>query len=143
MHIRSKQGLRKWLSLLFVASLLVNAQASIACAMMPDMSDQHAECCCGVTHRPVIQIDIENDQSSSGQFNSQANDQGQGCDDPRIGCCMLEVSVGMNDPPTSDEALTLSSKTLSSKNVEHQQIFKLLDHTERIEFNGVLMPLLD
>lgn len=122
MFVKSNKHNHNWLALLFVASVLVNAQATVACAMMSDMSEQMAQCCCGVSHRSSAPTDLVNEPTAADLTDSQA-ETGRTCDNPRLDCCILEVSVGVNEPPTSDEALTLSSTK-----VEHQKIYKQLDH---------------
>jgi len=128
MLLKSNINIRKCLTLVFVASLLLNAQASVACAMMPDMSEQQAECCCGDSHRSPSQTDLVLEQGSMDHA-SDLDMQGEPCDDPRIGCCMLEVSVGMHDPPDGDEALTFGVVK-----VDHHKPLKQLDnHTLAIQ----------
>lgn len=46
------------------------------------------------------------------------------CDDPHVGCCIVEISVGMNDPPDSDKAATVSA----AKTQIHK-LFKQLDNS--------------
>ena len=121
MLLHSNRKIFKYLTLVFIASFLMNAQASVACAMMHNMSEQKVECCCGVSHRSTVPTDLANEQATSVLTNDQ-HEQGPSCDDPQPGCCILEMSVGINDPPSSDELLTLSSSK-----VEQHKIFKQLD----------------
>lgn len=122
-HFRFNKYVRKWLNLIFMASLIANAQASVACEMMPDMSAQHTECCCGLSHRSAISGDSPDIHSSIDPTSDQL-EQAQSCDNPRIGCCLLEVSVGLHDPPASDQGLSIPAK-----NIEHHKILKQLDNS--------------
>jgi hypothetical protein len=126
MRLQSNKQIRKWLTLLFAVSLLANAQASYACAMMPDMSEQNVECCCGVTHRSTVPTDFVSEQATA-DLTSNHHEQDPSCDDPRVGCCMLEMSVGINDPPSSDELLTLSSIK-----IDQHKTFKQLDDSPEV-----------
>ena len=120
LHLNKKP--RKWLTLLFAISFLVNVQAAYACAMMPDMSGMEVECCCGISHKSTI---TENSTASpeSKDFSRSQLDQSQICKEPRKDCCVIEVSVSVSDPPTSDEALILGSAK-----AEQHKIFKQLDN---------------
>lgn len=122
MRLRLHKKTRKWLPLLFGISLLVNVQASYACVMMPDMSGPGAECCCGVNHRSRITDDSATSPAAADLENGESG-QGRICDEPRRDCCIFEVSVGVNDPPSGDEALTPSSTK-----IEHHKVFKQLDN---------------
>ncbi|MDA1371016.1 MAG: hypothetical protein O2971_09675 [Proteobacteria bacterium] len=123
MHLQSFKKSRIWLTLLFAVSLQVNVQASYACDMMPDMSGQKMECCCGTSHRsplPSDILDLEKPAHQHGDLNSVE----QLCDDPHVGCCIVEISVGMNDPPDSDKTATVST----AKTQPHK-LFKQLDNS--------------
>lgn len=110
---------RRLLSLLFIAAFLLNIQASYACAMMPDMASETIECCCGPSHRMVEMTDHGDTGHSDmagmpmhhgPQVNADQHDHGPVCNDPQMACCNVEVSVGINDPP-SDDADALTSLT--------------------------------
>ena len=122
MLLRLNKKTRKWLPLLFGISLLVNVQASYACAMMPDMSGPEIECCCGVNHRSRITDDSATSPAVANLENGESG-QGRICDEPRRDCCVVEVSVGVSDPPSGDEALTTGSTK-----VEPHKLFKQLDN---------------
>ena len=130
MLLKPNTKIRKWLILLFVASFLVNVQASVDCAMMPDMAEQHTECCCGLSHRSTLSSDTEDTQSPLKLANTHS-EQNQECGDPRIGCCMLEVSVGLHDPPAGDKDLPVLSKNIN----HHKTINNLDDNPTVIEFH--------
>ena len=119
MALRLNKKTRKWLILLFAISLQVNVQASYACAMMPDMSGPDAECCCGVTHESRVDnesmaapdsVDIDDDQPDRGRI----------CIEPRLDCCIVEVAVGVSDPPTGDEAVTTGFNKIAQHKILNQ-----------------------
>ena len=122
MRLRLNKKTRKWLPLLFGISLLVNVQASYACAMMPDMSGPEIECCCGVNHRSRITDDSAASPAVADLENGEYG-QDRICDEPRRDCCVVEVSVGVSDPPSGDEALTPGSTK-----VEQHKVFKQRDN---------------
>ncbi len=121
MLFKPNTKIRRWLILLFAVSFLLNVQASVACAMMPDMSEQQTECCCGLSHRSTLSSETE-DTHSSVMPTADQSQQGPNCDNPRVGCCMLEVSVGLHDPPASDQGLSVPSK-----NIHQHKTLKQLD----------------
>ncbi len=92
MLLKTKKTTRKWLTLLFVASFLLNIQASYACAMMPDMAEKQTECCCGSNHRMSTTPDAIEGISYSTDFGDAHSVHGQICDDPHQGCCIVEMS---------------------------------------------------
>ena len=110
-----RKATRRWLTLLVVAGFLLNIQSSFACEMMPDMGQNPMECCCGANHRMDNMESLENDSSPMIMHHDMANnavegshDQGPICNDPQLGCCQIEVSVGINDPP-EDKAIGTAS----------------------------------
>ena len=125
LFIKSSLKARQWLALLFVVCLLANAQASFACDMMPDMSEPSTECCCGLSHRSNTANDLQN-QPMSAQMGQADSELDAHCDEPRAGCCVVEVtSVGLSDPASGDELLWHSFSNISA-NAEQQKTFKQL-----------------
>ncbi len=122
MLLKTKKTTRKWLTLLFIASFLLNIQASYACDMMPDMAEKKAECCCGANHRLSTLPDAMEGVSHATDFGDALAVHGQICNDPHQGCCVVEMSVGINDPPSDD-----SGSITGFSNVVPHKIVKQLD----------------
>ncbi len=103
---RPKKTTRRWLTLVFIVSFLLNIQSSYACAMMPDMEQEQTTCCCGPSHRMDDVSDHQNhlplagmDMAPPDQVDAGEHLHDQICNDPQMTCCEVEVSVGINDPP--------------------------------------------
>jgi len=119
---------RRWLTLLVVAGFLLNIQSSFACEMMPDMGQNQMECCCGASHRMDDMESLDYDSSPMPMHHAlttddaaSSHDQGPICNDPQMGCCQIEVSVGINDPP-DDKAIGTASVLKSSPSKLVKQI---------------------
>ena len=102
MLTRSKNSARKWFTLLFIAGFLFNIQASYACMMMPDMASEKSECCCGSGHRMPDMPDMDHGEHVTHDYSKTQGLGGKICDDPLQKCCIVEVSVGINDPPADE-----------------------------------------
>ena len=109
----SKHNPRKWLTLLFIAGFLFNIQASYACMMMPDMAAEKSECCCGSDHRMPDMPDMDHGEHVAHDYDETRDLDSNICDDPLRKCCIVEVSVGINDPP-SDEVSSATSTQLKA-----------------------------
>ena len=123
-----RKATRRWLTLLVVAGFLLNIQSSFACEMMPDMGQNQMECCCGASHRMDDMESLDHDSSAMTMHHDMAtgaegssHDQGPICNDPQMGCCQIEVSVGINDPP-DDKAIGTASVLKSSPSKLVKQI---------------------
>lgn len=122
MLIKSKNPARKWLTLLFIAGFLFNMQASYACMLMPEMAVEQAECCCGSDHRMPDMPDMEHGEHVAHDYDDTRNLDTRICDDPLQKCCIVEVSVGINDPPADDVASAIGSSIKAPA-----KIIKILD----------------
>jgi len=123
MRMLSNKKTRKWLALLFAVSFLVNVQSSYACDMMPNMSEQKMECCCGISHKSQLPSELVDLEKSAAHHGEKTN-KSQLCDDPHIGCCIVEISVGINDPPESDKPATVSASK-----IQLHKLFQQLDNS--------------
>jgi len=119
-----KKNTRQWLSILCIAGFLLNIQASYACAMMPDMEQEQTNCCCGPSHR---MDDMPDHSELAGMHTNHPvlgetglSTQGPECNDPQMGCCIVEVSVGINDPPGDDDAAVPHFKSAPQKSPQLQ-----------------------
>ena len=46
------------------------------------------------------------------------------CDDPHVGCCIVEISVGINDPPDEDQ-----TTTASVAKIQPHKLLKQIEHS--------------
>ena len=120
----NRKIIRQSLTILCIAGFLLNIQASYACAMMPDMELEQTNCCCGPSHR---MDDMPDHSDMVGMHENHPvleeadySAQGPECNDPQMGCCIVEVSVGINDPPGDDDATVSHSKSALQKSPQHQ-----------------------
>lgn len=105
---------RRWLTLLLVSGFLLNIQAAYACAMMPDMNQLQQACCCGSSNRmaetsdnePIADFTVEHVVHVGKNQNEHAAAE----HDIHMGCCSIEVTVGLNEPPT-DSIVVVSNYT--------------------------------
>jgi hypothetical protein len=120
-----KRNTRQWLSVLCIAGFLLNIQASYACAMMPDMEQEQTNCCCGSSHRMDEMPDHSDNAGGNGDHSVLVEPShsapGLECNDPQMGCCMVEVSVGINDPPGDDDSTIASHAKVAPQKVSKQQ----------------------
>ncbi|MBL4571542.1 MAG: hypothetical protein JKY86_00495 [Gammaproteobacteria bacterium] len=122
--MQNRKIVRQWLTLLIGIVFILNVQASYACAMMPDMEQEQTNCCCGPSHRMDDMPDhsdmvgMQENYSVLGETDHSA--QGPECNDPQMGCCIVEVSVGINDPPGDDDAAVPHSKSVQQKSAQQQ-----------------------
>ena len=119
MFVQNHKLVRQWLTLLIGIVFILNVQASYACAMMPDMEQEQTNCCCGPSHR---MDDIADHFDMAGMHENlplpgetDHSAQGLECNDPQMGCCVVEMSVGINDPPGDDDATVPHSKSNQHK----------------------------
>ena len=114
----NKKTIRQSLTILCIAGFLLNIQASYACAMMPDMEQEQTNCCCDPSHRLDDMAGMHENHSVLGETDHST--QGPECNDPQMGCRIVEVSVGINDPTGDDDAAVPQSK-FSQKKLPQQQ----------------------
>jgi len=126
MSLHNQNIFRRWLTLLLGIVFILNVQGSYACDMMPDMEQEQTNCCCGPSHR---MDDMPDHSEMTGMHEnhpapSEADHslQGPECNDPQMGCCIVEVSVGINDPPGDDDDATVPhSKSTQQKSPQQQE----------------------
>lgn len=109
MLTRFKNTARKWFTLLFMAGFLFNIQASYACTMMPSMDSKQSECCCGSDHRMPDMPDMAHGEHVDHDYDEIQGLDSKICDDPLQKCCIVEVSVGINDPPADEVTSAIST----------------------------------
>jgi hypothetical protein len=115
----NKKTIRQSLTILCIAGFLLNIQASYACAMMPDMEQEQTNCCCGPSHRMDDMAGMHENHSVLGETDHSA--QGPECNDPQMGCRIVEVSVGINDPPGDDDDAAVPQSKSAQKKFPQQQ----------------------
>lgn len=120
----NRKIIRQSLTILCIAGFLLNIQASYACAMMPDMEQEQTNCCCGPSHR-MDDMPDHSDMAGMHEIHPVLDDtdhsaQGPECNDPQMGCCIVEVTVGINDPPGDDDAAVPHSKSVQQKSPQQQ-----------------------
>lgn len=105
---------RRWLTLLLVSGFLLNIQAAYACTMMPDMNQSHQACCCGSSNRMAETSDSEPIADITAEHvvhvGMNQNKHTAADHDFHMGCCSIEVTVGLNEPPT-DSIVVASNYT--------------------------------
>lgn len=104
MDRKTLSGLRKWIVLLSIFSVLFNVQSSYACMMMEDMDSAQDECCCGSLHRMP-----QGQDSNQEGAQSNAKDDGNICGEILSNCCRVEVSLDLDD--TEDNEPVTSNNT--------------------------------
>ena len=114
----NKKTIRQSLTILCIAGFLLNIQASYACAMMPDMEQEQTNCCCDPSHRLDDMAGMHENHSVLVETDHPA--QGPECNDPQMGCRIVEVSVGINDPTGDDDAAVPQSKSAQKKLPQQQ-----------------------
>ena len=152
----NKKTIRQSLTILCIAGFLLNIQASYACAMMPDMEQEQTNCCCGPSHRMDDKADhsdmagMHENPSVLGETDHSA--QGPECNDPQMGCRIVEVSVGINYPPGDDYDAAVPQSKPAQKKLPQQQdskspvvaaydlarpfnLYRLTPHVEQPEFH--------
>ena len=85
------------------ASLLLQVQTSVACAMMPDMPDMPpdmVDCCCTLQSRPSN--DNNNEPSDPALAAANSNPARGDEVDPHGACCTLQFSVKLESSIDSD-----------------------------------------
>ena len=115
----NKKTIRQSLTILCIAGFLLNIQASYACAMMPDMEQEQTNCCCDPSHRLDDMAGMHENHSVLGETDYSA--QGPECNDPQMGCRIVEVSVGINDPPGDDDDAAVPQSKSAQKKFPQQQ----------------------
>ena len=117
MDRKTLSGLRKWIVLLSLFSVLFSVQSSYACMMMADMETKQDECCCGSLHRMP-----EGQASTHDGANTSDDDNDPLCGEMLSNCCRVEVSLDLDDS-ADNEPITSNSTSL-----KHQlSIVKIFD----------------
>ena len=146
----NKKTIRQSLTILCIAGFLLNIQASYACAMMPDMEQEQTSCCCDPSHRLDDMAGMHENHSVLGETDHSA--QGPECNDPQMGCRIVEVSVGINYPPGDDDDAAVPQSKPAQKKLPQQQdskspvvaaydlarpfnLYRLTPHVEQPEFH--------
>lgn len=117
MNAKTLSGLRKWIVLLSLFSVLFSVQSSYACMMMTDMDTKQDECCCGSLHRmPEGQASTHDGANTSDESSDPL------CGEMLSNCCRVEVSLDLDDSADHDP---ITSNSISPK---HQlNIVKIFD----------------
>ncbi|PCI74762.1 MAG: hypothetical protein COB20_14600 [SAR86 cluster bacterium] len=62
---------------------------------------------------------MQEDHSVLSETNHSAH--GPECNDPQMGCCMIEMSVGINDPPSDNDSSIASHSKPAPHKLQEQQ----------------------
>lgn len=112
--------------------------------MMPDMATEQAECCCGSDHRMPDPPEFSHGDHADPDYGNTQNIDSKICDDPLRKCCIVEISVGINDPPADEPggiASTNSNNTNSTSIKIPLKIVKLLDYPFSVSDPAALTEL--